>query len=99
MDSLDYHNDLGWFEYCISKATVFLRGSKYARRHKADGMVSDSLNPSHLDSDLWRNQPYSKCKMLGSFFLHDPIDRAYTELFAGLSPEVTLAKSGGWIVS
>jgi retinol dehydrogenase 12 len=31
-----------------------------------------------------------------SLFLHPPIYGAYTELFAGLSPEVTVQKSGAW---
>ncbi len=34
--------------------------------------------------------------MFRSFMLHPPVYGAYTELFAGLSPEVTLAKSGSW---
>lgn len=31
-----------------------------------------------------------------SFLLHEPIYGAYTELFAGLSPEVTASKNGAW---
>jgi retinol dehydrogenase-12 len=33
-----------------------------------------------------------------TLLLHTPIHGAYTELFAGLSPEVTLEKTGSWIV-
>lgn len=33
---------------------------------------------------------------LKSFFLHEPIYGAYTELFAGLSPAVTASKNGAW---
>ncbi|PNP42054.1 hypothetical protein THARTR1_11201 [Trichoderma harzianum] len=29
--------------------------------------------------------------------VYPPINGAYTELFAGLSPEVTLERSGAWI--
>ncbi|RYP83763.1 hypothetical protein DL769_001295 [Monosporascus sp. CRB-8-3] len=99
MDNLDYHKDLGWFpKYCISKAGNYLQGTEYARRHKADGIISIPLNPGHLDSDLWRNQPYLVRKLLKWFFFYEPIKGAYTELFAGLSPEVTLEKSGEWVV-
>ena len=34
--------------------------------------------------------------MLFNFILHTPIHGAYTELFAGLSPEVTPDKNGAW---
>ncbi|KAI1421368.1 hypothetical protein F5Y12DRAFT_35134 [Xylaria sp. FL1777] len=99
LDNLDYHNDLGWFpKYCISKAGNYLHGSEFARRYKADGIISVTLNPGNLDSELWRNQPYVIGKLLKWFILHPSINGAYTELFAGLSPEVTMEKSGGWIV-
>ncbi|KAI0412979.1 hypothetical protein F5X98DRAFT_353387 [Xylaria grammica] len=99
LDNLDYHNDMGWFpKYAISKAGNYLQGSEFARRHKADGIVSVSLNPGNLDSELWRNQPYLIGKLLKWTILHAPINGAYTELFAGLSPDVTMEKSGGWIV-
>ncbi|KAI5925275.1 hypothetical protein F4810DRAFT_708661 [Camillea tinctor] len=99
MDNLDYHKDLGWFpKYCISKAGNYLQGAEYARRHKADGILSITVNPGNLDSELWRNQPYVVGKILKWFFLHPPIKGAYTELFAGLSPEVTMENTGGWVV-
>ncbi|KAI1320751.1 hypothetical protein F5Y16DRAFT_389574 [Xylariaceae sp. FL0255] len=99
MDNLDYHNDMGWFpKYAISKAGNYLHGVEFARRFKSDGIVSVSLNPGNLDSDLWREQPYLVGKFLQWFILHEPKKGAYTELFAGLSPEVTMDKTGGWIV-
>ncbi|KAI0523770.1 hypothetical protein F5B22DRAFT_633877 [Xylaria bambusicola] len=99
MDNLDYHRDLWWLtKYGISKAGNYLQGSEYARRYKADGVISVSLNPGNLDSELWRNQTYIMSKMLKWFFLYEIINGAYTELFTGLSPEVTMEKSGAWIV-
>ncbi|GAP87598.1 putative short-chain dehydrogenase [Rosellinia necatrix] len=98
LDNLDYHKDLGWFpKYCISKAGNYLQGSEFARRHEADGIISVTLNPGNLDSELWRNQTYVVGKFLKWFILHAPINGAYTELFAGLSPEVTMDRSGAWI--
>ncbi|KAJ3579843.1 hypothetical protein NPX13_g715 [Xylaria arbuscula] len=99
MDNLDYHRDLWWMtKYGISKAGNYLQGSEYACRFKADGVISVTLNPGNLDSELWRNQPFIIAKMLRWFVLYDLINGAYTELFAGLSPEVTLEESGAWIV-
>ncbi|PVI04821.1 NAD(P)-binding protein [Periconia macrospinosa] len=99
MDNLDYHKDVGWFtKYCISKAGNYLHGSEFAKRHKADGILSVSLNPGNLDSDLWRNQSFLMGKLIKTLFLHPLILGSYTELFAGLSPDVTMEKSGGWIV-
>ncbi|KAI0542185.1 hypothetical protein GGR58DRAFT_453081 [Xylaria digitata] len=99
MDNLDYHQDLWWLaKYGISKAGNYLQGSEFAQRYKADGIISVTLNPGNLDSELWRNQPFIIGKILKWFFLHEPINGAYTELFAGLSPEITMEKSGAWIV-
>lgn len=101
LDNLDYHRPRGWFpQYCISKAGNYLQGAEYARRHgAADGILSLSLNPGNLDSELWRNQPWLVRKLLQWFVLHPSIFGAYTELYAGLSPELTLEQhSGGWVV-
>ncbi|RYC55603.1 hypothetical protein CHU98_g10605 [Xylaria longipes] len=98
LDNLDYHKDMGWFsKYCISKAGNYLQGSEFARRYKSDGVLSVTLNPGNLDSDLWRNQSYVMGKFLKWFVLHPLINGSYTELFAGLSPEVTMERSGAWI--
>ena len=35
-------------------------------------------------------------QMLGRWLLYDPIFGAYTELFSGLSPEVTSARNGAY---
>ncbi|KAI0403678.1 hypothetical protein F4802DRAFT_570617, partial [Xylaria palmicola] len=99
LDNLDYGRDTWWFpKYCISKAGNFLQGGEFARRHKDDGILSVTLNPGNLDSELWRNQPYLIKKLLKLLVLHPPINGAYTELFAGLSPELTMEKSGAWVV-
>ncbi|KAK8074222.1 hypothetical protein PG994_005121 [Apiospora phragmitis] len=101
LDNLDYHKPLGWFpQYCISKAGNYLHGAEYAARHgSSDGILSLSLNPGNLDSELWRNQGFVARTFLQWFILHPPVFGAYTELYAGLSPEVTLEQhSGGWVV-
>lgn len=84
-------------KYAISKAGNYLQGCEYAARHKQDGIVAVSLNPGNLNSDLWRTQGPIAGKILRTFVLHPPINGAYTQLFAGLSPDVTVEKSGEWV--
>ncbi|KAK7917592.1 hypothetical protein PG985_011200 [Apiospora marii] len=104
LDNLDYHKPMSWFQqYCISKAGNYLHGAEYAWRHGpgsgGDGILSVSLNPGNLDSELWRTQTFLVRKFLQWVLLHPPVFGAYTELYAGLSPELSLEEhSGGWVV-
>lgn len=97
IDNLDYHKPLPlWTTYAVSKAGNFFHGTEFARRYKADGVVSIPLNPGILDSDLWRWQGRLAHAFFKMVLLHPPILGAYCELFAGLSPDVTLEKTGKW---
>jgi NAD(P)-dependent dehydrogenase (short-subunit alcohol dehydrogenase family) len=99
MDNLDYHQDKSsFYKYCVSKAGNYLHATEYAGRHKADGVLSVSLNPGNLDSELWRTQGSLAHAFMRRFVLHPPIFGAYTELFAGFSPEITMEKTGTWVV-
>lgn len=58
-------------------------------------LTDQSLNPGNLKTELMRHMnPFSK--LIFHLTFHEPIQGAYTELFAGLSPEVTLDRSGDW---
>jgi len=84
-------------KYAQSKAGNILIASEYARRHKEDGIISMSLNPGNLKSGLQRHTG----KVVGAlnhFILHDAIYGAYTELYAGLSPDVGFEQSGSYII-
>jgi len=97
MSNLDYKKDQNaWTKYAVSKAGDYYYGTEYAKRHKADGILSVSLNPGNLKTDLQRHVPGWQY-ILFKWILHPPIFGAYTELFAGLSPEITAEKSGSWI--
>ncbi|KUI72611.1 hypothetical protein VM1G_08568 [Cytospora mali] len=99
MSNLDYHDDKSPFDkYCVSKAGNYLQGAEFARRHRDDGIVSVPLNPGNLDSDLWRTQTEGALALLKRFVLHPPVLGAYTQLFAAFSPEVTIERSGEWVV-
>ena len=97
IDKLDYREDKTWmYKYGVSKAGNYLHSTEYARRHRDHGIVSVALNPGNLSSDLWRTVWTGLVSFLRSYFLWPPIYGAYTELFAGLSPDVSLEKSGAW---
>jgi len=56
-----------------------------------------SLNPGNLKTPLQRHVPGWQMALMNSI-LHTPIHGAYTELFAGLSPDVTQDHNGAWII-
>ncbi len=57
-----------------------------------------SLNPGFLKTDLQRHVSGIQGVIL-NLLLRPPIHGAYTELFAGLSPDITLKKTGAWSTS
>ncbi|PVH94042.1 putative estradiol 17 beta-dehydrogenase [Periconia macrospinosa] len=83
--------------YGISKTGTWELGVEYAKKHAADGIVSIPLNPGNLTSELARDQTFS-IKLAAKVLGYPPVKGACTQLFAGLSPEVTLEKSGRWVV-
>ncbi|OKL64712.1 hypothetical protein UA08_00525 [Talaromyces atroroseus] len=99
MDNLDYHiaKD-GMYKYAISKVGDYLYGVEYAKRHRKDGIVSVPLNPGNLASDLYRDQTNWLFRMFLMLITHPVKLGAYTELYAGVSEDVTIEKSGSWLI-
>ncbi|ORY02748.1 putative estradiol 17 beta-dehydrogenase [Clohesyomyces aquaticus] len=98
LDNLDYHIPTPSTErYGISKCGAWAHGVEFARRYKADGIISLPINPGNLTSELARDQPAS-LKIAAKVLGYPPPMGACTELFAGLSPEVTMEKSGSWVI-
>ncbi|RFU24942.1 hypothetical protein B7463_g11391, partial [Scytalidium lignicola] len=97
MNNLDYKVNQGpWHKYAVSKAGNVYHSKEIARRYGKDGIVSVSLNPGNLKSELQRHLSGLEA-LLVKLILYPPINGAYTELFAGLSPDVTVEKNGAWI--
>lgn len=97
LDNLDYHTPVPTLNlYGNSKAGNYLHATEFARRHKNDRVVSVALHPGNLDSDLYRDQGSVFKFLLRHSILYPSYFGAYTELFAGLSPQVSLAKTGSW---
>ncbi|KAI1767455.1 putative short-chain dehydrogenase [Hypoxylon sp. FL1150] len=98
MSNLDYHVDKPYLQkYSISKTGNWLHGVEYARRYKTDGVISVALNPGNLASDLYRDQGFP-LKAVTALLTYPPVNGGYTLLYAGLSPDITIEKSGSWVV-
>jgi len=89
-------NEMAFTKYARSKAGNVLHGAEFARRTKSEGIISVSLNPGNLKSELQRHVPWWQMMIL-KWMLYEPIYGAYTELFAGLSLEVKEENSGCFI--
>ncbi|OAA58459.1 NAD(P)-binding domain protein [Niveomyces insectorum RCEF 264] len=97
LDNLDYHQDqTTWHKYGVSKAANILHAAEYARRVASDNIVSVSLDPGNLKTPLYDNVPAYQ-RLFLKFVLKEPVYGAYTELFAGLSPDVQPKDSGRFI--
>ncbi|RFU80514.1 hypothetical protein TARUN_1725 [Trichoderma arundinaceum] len=99
LENLDYKKK--WADekvrYAVSKTGNLFLGSEWAKRDAASGILHLTVNPGNLKTPLQRDMPaleyYSIIPLL-----HDPIYGAYTELFAGLSPDVKPEHSGRYVI-
>nr|ANM86497.1 putative short-chain dehydrogenase/reductase [Cladonia uncialis subsp. uncialis]AUW31407.1 putative short-chain dehydrogenase/reductase [Cladonia uncialis subsp. uncialis] len=99
LDYLKYWPSISPLErYGVTKAGNWLHGVEFAKRYKADGVVSVPCNPGHLSSDLYRDGGRMFKAVLSALFLFPPKYGAYTELFSGLSSAITLKETGKWVV-
>ena len=96
LDNYKHFLKAKFYRYGVSKAGNYLHGAEYAKRHADDGIVSVALNPGNLDSDLYRTMSPLITAVLRRVVLYPSVYGAYTELYAGLSPDVTMEKSGSW---
>ena len=98
LDNLDYHIPKPHVErYGISKCGDWLLGVEYARRHKANGIVSVPINPGNVRTALARDQNLG-LKVVAHAIVYPIINGVYTQLFAAFSPEVTIEKAD-WTTS
>ncbi|KUJ17225.1 NAD(P)-binding protein [Mollisia scopiformis] len=92
-------NDKSVFKYYgLSKGGNILHNKEFARRFGGEGVISVALNPGNLKTPLYRTAGSLQNKFLNFFILHEPIFGAYTELFGGLSSEITPEMNGTWVV-
>ncbi|KAI1734296.1 hypothetical protein F4680DRAFT_438898 [Xylaria scruposa] len=84
-------------QYCLTKLGNYYHATEFAARHATDGIISVPLNPGNINSDFWRTMGSLVTCMLQKTLLHPPRYGAYTNVFAGFSPEVTREKSGQFV--
>lgn len=83
-------------QYCQSKTNAIYQSHIYALRHKDEGIISVSCNPGYIISELERcYNPLQR--FIFRWLLWAPVYGSYTEMFAVLSPEITIEKSGCYI--
>ncbi|CAI6094161.1 unnamed protein product [Clonostachys chloroleuca] len=98
MDYIEHPEKKSSFElYATSKMGNYFYGAEYAARHKADGVISVSLNPGHLDSDFWRSTGRFLNWLLRVTVLYPSVYGAYTNIFSAFSPQVTSERSGSFV--
>ncbi|KAJ9103572.1 hypothetical protein QFC19_004340 [Naganishia cerealis] len=85
----------GFAIYGQSKAGMNYNALIYAEKHKGK-IITAALNPGGLKSDLQRHLSSIQRSLLG-LLLADPVYGAYTELYAALSPDITVEKSGCFV--
>ncbi|KAH7312660.1 retinol dehydrogenase [Stachybotrys elegans] len=88
-DNLDLHIDEDpMTKYNRSKVGNLCHAAEFDRRHPGSGIVSISLNPGLLATNLQRH--YSKGQMIFiKLMANPPKFGAYTELYAGLDKSIT----------
>lgn len=83
--------------YASAKAGSWMLGREFARRYGRDGIVSAIQNPGNLKAGSYDGTP-----ALTMFFiaplLHEARFGAYTEMYAGLSPDITLDNNGAYVI-
>lgn len=82
--------------YVNSKTGNYFLATELARRRGPNGIVSVSLNPGAASTNLFRHTP--AINYLAWPLLHKPKKAAYTELFAGLSKDISLELNGSYIL-
>ncbi|KAH7912544.1 hypothetical protein BJ138DRAFT_1148135 [Hygrophoropsis aurantiaca] len=78
--------------YGQSKFGNVVHAAELHRRYAPEGIVTISLNPGNIQSDLQRHLPAVQRKLMG-FMLYDTPHGALTQLYAATSPEA--AELGG----
>ncbi|EDK37097.2 hypothetical protein PGUG_01195 [Meyerozyma guilliermondii ATCC 6260] len=81
--------------YGQSKVALNYNALIYAEKYKGK-IITAALNPGGLKTDLQRNTSAFE-QWLARSLLKDPVYGSYTELYAALSPDITVENSGCFV--
>ncbi|KAI1199184.1 hypothetical protein F5X97DRAFT_341765 [Nemania serpens] len=86
--------------YAASKAGTWILARELGRRygHGADGIVSLAVNPGVARAGSYAGTSWAVMAVLNIALMHDTIYGAYTELYAGLSPDIRPEDQAGLIL-
>lgn len=85
------------YNYGASKVGSWFLAREMAHRWSEDGIVSIALNPGNVKANSYDKMGWAMMLVIGRL-LHETRFGAYTELYAGLSNEITLENSGAYII-
>lgn len=98
----DINSDKGkltpWDMYTQSKAGNVILASETARQYAADNIITASLNPGHLKTELQRHSPGFVTDLVNATLLYDARFDALTELSAGFSPALSNENNGLYFI-
>ncbi|KAF4912434.1 putative oxidoreductase [Colletotrichum viniferum] len=83
--------------YAVSKLGNWMLGREMAVRYRADGIVSVAQNPGNIRAGSYAGTPGWVMMLLGPLMYETKLGGC-TELYAGLSPEVSLETSGCYVI-
>ncbi|KAF4625235.1 hypothetical protein G7Y89_g12934 [Cudoniella acicularis] len=87
----------GMKNYAISKGGAWMLCREFARRYGRNGIVSVMQNMGNLRTGVYDKIDAFTMLFLGRL-LYDPKFGGYTELYAGLSPDITLENNGACVI-
>jgi len=88
----------GMDNYMHSKTGELWLSVEYAKRLEDKGILSVSVYPGIMRTELQRNMP-APARFIIGLLLKPAIYGAYSELFAGFSPAITREKNGCYIAA
>ena len=91
------HSQYHMHNYSSSKAGDWLLASEFHKRNVKDSIMSVANSPGTLKTKGW-DKASKPLMMLMSLFMYEPIMGAYTQLWCGLSEDVTLADGGKFAI-
>tara|TARA_R110002003_G_scaffold30_2_gene1805 strand:- start:12092 stop:12751 length:660 start_codon:yes stop_codon:yes gene_type:complete len=83
--------------YAQSKAADIILATETAKRWAGDGIISTSLNPGNLRTELVRDRSWFE-KFVAGWLNHPAEMGAWTELYAGWSPDITPKLNGCYVI-
>ncbi|KFZ03052.1 hypothetical protein V502_11281 [Pseudogymnoascus sp. VKM F-4520 (FW-2644)] len=85
--------------YLQSKAGSAWLADEFAKRLGSKGVLSISIHPGLMKTELQRNWGFFTSVAMSLVFRSPPVFGAYSELYAGFSPEIKAEHNGGHMMA